>query len=263
MTKSRTDLVATGQGAYQPAVLERFEQRLQWVWKRDGFAPADRDRLARLLRIVIADLGFRPASDLLHLAGVRTWWNAVFARQRSAFIADWVLAHLKPPVLDVLGGDFTVLRALLTRGLNPEQVVGCERSYAYDLQWSEFDFPVHPVPEDLTLPDVAAYTLLISTVLHHEPEPERLLQAAAVLAAPRWVVIENCVDGDNDAQFHLFVDEFFNRCLNNFEVPCVAQHRTASQWQELLGRYGSVTHIETRQEVPGMPFPYTVFVVDR
>lgn len=262
-TITKASVIGQGDHCSAPAVLDTFEDRLRRLWSRDGLQVADPDALARLVRIVIDEEGFGSAGRLLEVSGVRSWWNDCFARRRADFLAGWIGEHLRPPVLDVLGGDFTVLRALVAAGLPADQVVGCERAYAYETDWSTLNFPVHAVPEEPVLPQVTAATLLISTVLHHEPMPERLLRAALDTGADRWVVVENCIDEENDDDFHYFVDEFFNRCLNDFDVPCVTEHRTADQWRELLGRYGTVTYEETRRNVPGMPFPYTVFVVDR
>jgi hypothetical protein len=100
-------------------------------------------------------------------------------------------------------------------------------------------------------------------VLHHEPDPVGLLDQLAGLRCRRWVVVENCLDEDNTEEFHLFVDRFFNECLNRFNVPCVPQHRTVDGWHALLSRYGSVNAGPTKVDVPGIPFPYELLVVTR
>jgi len=244
-------------------LLDLFEQRMLDIWSRGAFDLADPVGTARLVRLLLGREGFGPTAPVLAESGVRAEWNRVFAEQRSEFVASWLAGHLTGPVLDVLGGDFTVLRALLRHGLDAGSVTGCERSTAYETDWSRLPFPVHDVPADVRLPEGEYGSALLCTVLHHEPEVRRLLDAVARTGAERWVVVENCLDAENSEEFHLYVDEFFNRCLNTFDVPCVAEHRTAEEWRTLLGGYGEVTVEESRTDVPGMPFPYTLFVVER
>jgi hypothetical protein len=243
-------------------VLDTLERRLLHVWRRDEMRVADPDGLARLIRLLLRD-GLQPAAEVLDHTGIRAQWNQVFAEKRSRFVASWVAGHLRAPVLDVLGGDFTLLAALTEHGFTADQLTGCERAGAYETDWSALPFTVHDVPEDVSLPPGQYGSVLVSTVLHHEPDLERLLEAICRTGARRWVVVENCLDAENDEAFHRYVDEFFNRCLNTFDVACTTQHRTAAQWRRLLGEFGTLTFEETRHEVPGMPFPYTLFVVDR
>ncbi len=245
--------------------MKLFERRIGYLWSRDGLEIRDPEGLAHVLSLALAEEG--PASptgnELLKRSGVWSEWNRVLASERSAALARWVAPHLQPPVLDVLGGDFTVLRALVDKGLEASSCIGCERRSAYDAAWDELPFPVYDVPDPLELPSRQYQTALVCTVLHHEPDVRRLLDMLAAGPAQRWVVIENACDSENSEAFHLFIDEFFNRCLNTFDVPCVPQHRTVAQWCELLGNYGQASFAGVIQDVPGMPFPYQMFIVDR
>lgn len=242
-----------------------FQRRMRGIWERGGFRVRDQDDVLRLLGLLLAEEGpgSPAAAALLERCGGRREWNRVFAADRANALAHWTSSYLIPPVLDVLGGDFTVLRALVDNGLAASACIGCERRTAYDTNWEELPFPVYPMPDPVELPQSPHRTALISTVLHHEADLERLLSALAAGPAERWVVIENAVDSENTQDFHLFVDEFFNRCLNEFDVSCVPQHRTVTEWQELLGHYGRVRFAGVMEEVPGIPFPYQMFVVDR
>jgi hypothetical protein len=244
-------------------MLDVFEERMLDIWRRGAFKVTDPAGMSRLVRLLLGAEGFEPTARLLAESGVRAEWNRVFAEKRSEFVASWLAEYLTGPVLDVLGGDFTVLQALLRHGLDAGSVTGCERLAAYPTDWSELPFPVYDLSADLSLPDGSYGTVLLCTVLHHEPEVRPLLDAVARTGAGRWVIVENCLDADNSEDFHLYVDEFFNRCLNTFDVPCVPQHRTAAQWRDLLDDYGTVTVEEDRSSVPGMPFPYTLFVVEQ
>lgn len=242
-----------------------FQRRIRDVWERDGFRMRNPEDVISLLGLFLTAEG--PSSPngarLLEMSGGRREWNRVFATDRPKALAHWAGPYLMPPVLDVLGGEFTVLKALASDSQPAGAFIGCERPSAYDTNWSGLPFPVYPVPDPVALPRVQYRTAFVSTVLHHEPDPERLLAALAAGPAERWVVIENAVDTENSEDFHLFVDVFFNSCLNKFDVPCVAQHRSVAEWQELLGKYGRVTLAKVMRQVPGMPFPYQMFVVDR
>lgn len=246
-------------------IVTLFQRRIRDLWERDGFRVSNPDDVIALLGLFLESEGPSSpnAARLLELSGGRREWNRVFATDRAHAVARWAAPYLMPPVLDVLGGEFTVLRALADQRLPAAAFIGCERRSAYDTNWSELPFPVYPVPDPVVLPPVPYRTAFVSTVLHHEPDPGQLLAALAAGPADRWVVIENAVDPDNSEEFHLFADVFFNSCLNKFDVPCVPQHRTVAEWQELLDQYGRVTLAKVMADVPGMPFPYQMFIVDR
>lgn len=243
-------------------LLDLFEERMRDIWRRGNFGLSDLNGTARLIRILLEREGFKATANVLAESGIRANWNLVFAEERSRFLADWLLPYLDGRTLDILGGDFTVLRALTDAGLDATSVAGCERLGVYNVDWAALPFPVHDFGAELALPPQRFDTYLVCTVLHHEPDLDAFL-AALDPGARRWVVVENCVDSENPDSFHLFIDEFFNKCLNSFDVPCVRQHRTADEWRHLLGQYGRISHEETRCNVPGMPFPYTLIVIDR
>lgn len=264
MTATRSaDLDAAPLTAEQPGVLDTFETRMHRIWARDGISVPDPDGLARLLRLLLEQQG--PASpaaaQVLEDSGVRRQWNGVFSRRRAGQVAAWLDPHVGGHMLDVLAGDFTLTRELHAGGRR--SVVAVERGGSYQTDWSAQPFPVLDYAELDRVGQERFDTAVISAVLHHEPDPVGLLDRLDMLHCRRWVVVENCLDVDNSEAFHLFVDRFFNECLNRFDVPCVSQHRTHSQWRTLLGRYGEVTVAESRRDVPGIPFPYDLFVVAR
>ncbi len=263
MGVSQADARPVGRARDDVAAL--FRRRIRRMWQRDGFRVRDPDGITRLLGRLLSEEG--PGSPagaaVLEECGGRREWNRVLAADRAKTLARWAGSYLEPPVLDVLGGDFTVLRALTVSCLAASACIGCERRAAYNATWEELPFPVYPVPDPVELPKSQYRTALVSAVLHHEPDLEHLLGALAAGPAERWVVIENAVDTENTEDFHLFVDEFFNCCLNKFDVSCVPQHRTVMEWRELLGQYGRVRVAGVMEDVPGIPFPYQMFVVDR
>lgn len=242
--------------------LDTFEERLRLVWRRDGIEMDDLDDTARLVRLLIEQQGPESpaAAALLRETGIRRQWNEVFARRRAAVVAEWLLPFLRSPLLDVLAGDFTLTRQLHAHGID---VIATERMNSYQVDWSAQPFPVidhvelgAPLTDDTN-------TALLCTVLHHEPDPLKLLNELDRLSHSRWVVVENCIDAENTEGFHMLVDRFFNGCLNQFDVSCVPEHRTQAQWSKLLADHGRVRTVQTYPDVPGIPFPYDIFVVDR
>jgi hypothetical protein len=242
-------------------VEEEFARALAQLWARDGITLEDPDDLARAVAASCAagDEGALAASSLLVRTGVRARWNDILRRDRAAALAARVHPLVTEPLLDVLAGDGSVCCALSDLGVR--RLAATERSGDY----GETVLPSHvtfrPFAGDLDLAQFGAATALISTVLHHEPDPVRLLEALARAAIPRWIVVENCVTPEYSRPFHRFADRFFNNCLNEFAVECVDEHRTLVEWTDLLARHGDVTVVDAAFAVPGIPFPYSLLLV--
>lgn len=257
----------TSQPAPSSGILDLFEERVQEIWVRDELPVADIHGVARLVRLLIESggVGSAAVAHVMESSGIRRLWNDCLRIDRARQIAAWIGPFLVPPVVDVLGGDFSLLSEVVAQGIPIDQVVGCERASAYGQEATTRDVPFvcHDVGEEMALPVAQGGTALICAVLHHEPSPKALLDSVVATGAESWLVIENCIDDQNDEEFHLFVDEFFNRGLNQFNIPCVPEHRTAEGWRHLLSQYGSVVYEETLNGIAGIPFPYTLFHVNR
>jgi hypothetical protein len=244
------------------ALYDLIEDELFALWTRDGIGPSDRAAAVRLLRIILEREG--PASpsaaQLLHRRGWRDDWNCVFAADRAVAVARWVAPFLRAPVLDVLAGDGRVAYQLLELGIAP--VAAVERLHHYpDDAWAGDQVPLAEFESSIDLDPYAS--LLVCATLHHEEDPLALLDRLAGGSARRWVVVENCTDHYYGIEFHQVLDVFFNRCLNSFGLSCVPEHRSAAQWYEVLSRYGHVVAHDRLEHVPGIPFPYDLFVVER
>jgi hypothetical protein len=245
-------------------VKEEFSKALEELWARDSILVDDAAALATTISSSFAAGGdsARAAADLLMRSGVRAQWNDVLRRDRAAVLAKRIRPHVIEPMLDVLAGDGSVCCALADLGVG--SLAATERSgdYAEDPHLPpcvEFK----PFTDDLDLGQFNASTALLSTVLHHEPDPIRLLEALAKANIGRWIVVENCVTPQFSRPFHQFADRFFNNCLNEFGVHCVEQHRTLDEWADLLKSYGTVTIVDDAFTVPGIPFPYSLLTVTR
>lgn len=238
-----------------------FGRAMAAMWARDGIVTDEGGALATTVAASFAagEDSAASASTLLIRSGVRARWNDVLRRDRAAVLAARIRPLVAEPLLDVLAGDGSVCRALADLGVT--RLAATERSGAYADSVLPPEVPFQPCDGDLDFTRFAASTALLSTVLHHEPDPVRLLDALARAAVPRWIVVENCVTPEYSRPFHRFADRFFNHCLNEFAVDCVEQHRTLVEWTDLLARYGSVTVVDESFAVPGIPFPYSLLIV--
>ncbi|MEH0973139.1 hypothetical protein V6U77_18635 [Micromonospora sp. CPCC 205546] len=192
----------------------------------------------------------------LSATGIGAAWNEALDRGRPRSIAPRVLPLFTGRVADVLSGSGTLTAELATA----VQIDAYERPSAYP------EVPAivtRPLDDLWSVPAGSYQTILFSTVLHHEPDPESLVERVLRTQCPeRLVVIENCVDEGVSKDFHDFMDAFFNISLNDFAVDCPGEHRTVQGWLDFLGRYGSASFAGRLDAVTGMPFPYEIFVVD-
>lgn len=247
------------------SVLDHFQEILPRLWRWSDISVEDPSAMASTLRKLLERDGpkSQEAAALLRESGTRTSWNEAFAIKRSKMLADWFAPFIHPPLLDVLAGDGSVTCALADLGISP--IAATERldDYANLPTVQHSDVTIDRHPSEGQIGSLDAHTVLICTVLHHEPDPVALLDRLDKQAGSRWLVVENCLEAGFDEAFHQFVDLFFNCCLNEIDIPCVEQHRSPQAWRQLLSEYGTVVHDEARFDVPGIPFPYRLYVVDR
>jgi hypothetical protein len=244
------------------SVHEAFGRVLADLWARDGIVREEPHLLASTVAAAFAagGAGVSKASDLLASTGVGERWNEVLRRDRAAAIAVRIRPLVTEPLLDVLAGDGSVCRALLDLGVAP--MAATERCGDYPGSLLPPHVLFRPFADNLDLAQFDASTALLSAVLHHEEDPVHLLDMLTQAAIPRWIIVENCVTPEFSRPFHQFADRFFNSCLNEFGVHCGDQHRTLEEWADLLASYGTVTVINESFIVPGIPFPYSLLVVN-
>ena len=248
-------------GGEDASVPRAFGRAMAELWARDGIGVEEPGAIAETVAVSFAagEDRARSASDLLIRSGIRARWNDVLRHRRAAALAERIRPFVAEPLLDVLAGDGSICGALADRGV--ARLTATERAGAYAESSLPPAIAFQPFADDLDFAQFGASTALLSTVLHHEPDPIRLLDTLARAAIPRWIVVENCVTEEYSRTFHQFADRFFNSCLNDFDVACVEQHRTLVEWSELLARYGRVTIADESFTVPGIPFPYSLLIV--
>lgn len=244
-------------------VAHDFARAMQHVWMRDGIVATDACDIAAAVATSFAagGAGARSASQLLQSTGIRPRWNAILRDERAAVLAGRIRPLVHGRLLDVLSGDGSICRALTALDLT--DLAATERRGHYPDSHLPTGVDFHAFEEDADLSHARASTALLSTVLHHERDPLRLLDALASTPIRRWIVIENCVTPEFSPAFHRFADQFFNHCLNEFGSDCVEQHRTLDEWSAVLTRYGAVSIVDAAFTVPGIPFPYSLMVVNR
>jgi 2-polyprenyl-3-methyl-5-hydroxy-6-metoxy-1,4-benzoquinol methylase len=192
---------------------------------------------------------------------IRTRWNSVLAAERSAAIADWIAPHVDGEVLDLLCGDGRVGESLLER--HRVDVTLTERAGAYVRDRNEHRLPYYSFDTFTSLsPQPRFDVVLLCTVLHHEPNPESLLALSVQLARRKIVILENCLETECPADYHLLIDLFFNQWLNPIEIDCPANHRTPEGWLSMISRYGRTVFFERKGKLPGIPLPHYLFVID-
>jgi len=244
-------------------VSQAFGRALAELWGRDGIVVEEPAALAGAVAASFAagEEGAKTAADLLVRSGVRARWNDVLRQDRSRALAARIRPLIAGRLLDVLSGDGSICRALSDLGVGA--LSATERSGDYTESVLPAHVPFVAFSDDLDLAQFNASTALLSTVLHHEPDPVRLLEALAQAGIPRWIVVENCVTPQFSRRFHKLADRFFNTCLNECGIHCVDQHRTLDEWANLLSRFGRVSVVDESFTVPGIPFPYSLLVVGR
>lgn len=176
----------------------RFSEALRLLFVRDDLGDAaEMESVARQ----IARFSPRSAQvrNILDESGLRRRWNRVLGVSRASVLAQWIRPHVVAPVVDILAGDGTVAAELVRCGI--DDVLATERLGAY----ATWNAPVALIPHGQPLPG-RIKTALLCAVLHHEPDPLELLEYARATGATRWVIVENCIDDNFDADLHLTID---------------------------------------------------------
>lgn len=189
-------------------------------------------------------------------------WGHALATARAEHLARWIAPHLLGPrVIDVLCGDGAVGTRL--EALTSAQVHLVERSDqrgVVERSWfpriEDFDaFAAHAEP-------CMCDTAIVSTVLHHETNPQRTLALAARCASQRVVVVENCIEPQYGQDYQLLVDAMFNRSLYRTRLAWPGEHRTAEDWVTMCAQYGRAHIVDRCTTVPAIPLAHTLIVVD-
>ncbi|RUM54851.1 MAG: hypothetical protein DSY85_06445 [Marinomonas sp.] len=251
--------------AFTEELYRQFGNRASQTLRTDlGYNRQESTELAELVVGLLVQKGpeaYSEIHDFLVNRGVQHRWNGIFHHCRSAAVAQWLLPHVRGNLIDLLCGSGRI------GGILSDLGVPTSLSERYQVRDS---YPVvetaRPWLDHDSLEDEAkcrSYdTVLLSTALHHEPDPERLLELALRLASRRVLIVENCVEDDLSPEMHILVDDFFNYCLNNTPLPCPAQHRTVDDWSEMLKGRARIVFSDRRDSLPGIPLSHHLIVAE-
>lgn len=251
--------------AFSQHSVARFSQVLEAFLTRDlGLRPTEARAFGEWAGDALVtrrEAAFELLRVRLISQGIRDRWNHLLRVARPRVLEQWCRPFVQSPVLDLLCGDGRVGDQLQNQGF---QVTLAERDQDYrhmpklygapfirfdgsPSQWRERRFK----------------TVLLLTVLHHENDWERLLNLAFSLAGSRLIVVENCLETDDETDFHQLLDLFFNQCLNSIQIECPARHGFLRQWVGRLERLGGrVVETQRRDFLPGVPISHHLLVVD-
>lgn len=242
------------------AALKRFHRHLGELGQSDlGMSSAAAATFAEeACALLSEDHDFTRLSTHLESSGIRERWNRACALRRAAEIGNWTAPHVRGRLMDLLCGDGRVGENLARRGFDTTLI---ERQETYGVDRAAHSAPFTLFEEDGTLPEVD--TVLLSTVLHHEPDADALLKRAAAAARRRLILVENCLEAAYPAEFQEFMDLFFNHCLNHNDLDSPMSHRTPDDWIEACAFYGSPIVVERKERLPGIPLSHHLIVIER
>lgn len=204
--------------------------------------------------------GFAKVAVRLREESIGDRWNAVLAGKRPLVLSEWIAPHVVGTLLDLLCGDGRVGEAIRSKGF---EVTFCERPADYGCDRSSHAAGFIDFEEIGSYLPGAYDTVLLCTVLHHEDNPLDTLKVGARLARRRLIIVENCIEDEYGRDYHLLLDLFFNHCLNQTALRSPASHAKADYWAEAASQYGQVALVSRNENMPGIPLPHHLIVVDR
>ncbi|WP_189666544.1 hypothetical protein [Pseudomonas amygdali] len=202
--------------------------------------------------------------DELHKTGLRDSWNEVLNNARSTYLARLIAPYVEGVTMDLLCGDGALAIELEKRTAQPTYLV--ERQKDVLNPWRPWFNRILPFGSaDASLEGLDPDTIVLSTVLHHELFPRDLIRAAADKTQKKLVIIENCIDEVYDAEYQVFVDLFFNTCLNQTSLGSPGAHLREEEWTVIFYEFGfsRVDVVERSTQVPGIPLSHTVMVASK
>ena len=185
-------------------------------------------------------------------SGLMKRLHAPVYASRLAELVRRITPHLRENdrVLDVGCGNGTLGRAIMDSPLAPKgiDVRGLER-----VKRGGEAIPVEAY-DGVTIPhtDRSFDVVILADVLHHEPDPHRLIAECVRVSRRLLVVKDHKVEGPLAQQRISLLDWAANA---PYGVPCLYRYNTPSEWEEWKRRHA----LHAEQEMTSMrlyPLPY-------
>ena len=163
-----------------------------------------------------------------------------------------IVPHLRPGdhVLDVGCGYGTLGRALLDAPARPADVDvrGLERVKrgGEAIPVDEYDGKTIPYG------DRSFDVVIVADVLHHEPDPHRLISECARVSRRLLIIKDHKVEGPLAQQRISLLDWAANA---PYGVPCLYRYNTPAEWEQWKQRHGLAPEAELKS-LRLYPFPY-------
>jgi SAM-dependent methyltransferase len=160
-------------------------------------------------------------------------------------------------VLDVGCGIGALGRALMDSPASPKNVAvsGLERVRRGNEMIPVDEYDGRTIPH----PDKSFDVVILADVLHHEPDPDRLLAECMRISRRLIIIKDHKPDGPLAYQRICLLDWAAN---DPYSVPCLYRYSTLAEWQETFRKH----RLQIDQEWTRLrlyPFPYWLFFTDR
>lgn len=247
--------------SFTQQTLDKFEDLLALqISQLPGLNSVDSQRKIEQIISFYREYGLSSSQQvfkLLQNSDIRREWNKVFAEQRSVEIANWIETYCQRNILDLICGDGKVGKELEKKSRN---VIYCDRKHWKS--FNDFRFINYSNLEKHILNQETGTVLLIA-VLHHQQNPELLLDKAFGIAHKNVIIVENTVNEYHDRDLHRLFDEFANNALNQSEDSTPNNHKTISEWRDILELRGKIVHEDYKSNIPGVLLPHQLYVVNQ
>jgi hypothetical protein len=197
-------------------------------------------------------------NNTLNNYNVNQLWNIQFQKYRPKVIVDWIKPYCEGTVLDLISGDGNVGRELSNQ--SQKKVIFSDfnnRSLFYTKSETFITYDNLLNKYHLNRID----TVLLIAVLHHSLDPELLLKQAFEIGET-VIIIENIIDHITSAETHKLVDIFFDQ-LNPDGDLITFNHKSDTEWVEMISRYGNIIFSDEISSVPGVELTHKLYITKR